>query len=520
MLFPSWGFALLVALLLPIHYLVPKRAQWLVLLAANLVFYSFAGLWAMGFLLLTVASVYGTGLLLDRNLTRQKQTIEQHRAEWSKEQRKALRQTCERQRKGLVALCLVLNFGILFCMKYLGGMLRPFAPELADRIVLTMGVSFYTFSTVSYLLDVHRGTIPVEKNPLRLLLFSSFFPLLVQGPISRYGELGKTLFAEKTFSLRPFLRGLLRVAWGYWKKIVIADRLLVAIKVLVADPVTYSGTFVFVGMLLYAACLYADFTGGIDITIGIGEMLGIRITENFRRPYFSKSISEYWRRWHITLGAWFREYVYYPLSVSKPMRSLSRATRPLGVGVSRRVPVYLATLLVWALTGMWHGNSLNFLVWGLLNGILILLSEECAPWYDRFHQRFPTLRSTVVYRIFMVVRTVLLLSVLRMFDCYATVGETVRAFGSMFTTFHSPSVVWQGLLSLGLAPSDYLIACFGVVVLAVVSLLQRKGSIRDRILDRPLWCVTAVLGVIILSLLVFGWYGFGFDAGQFLYNRF
>ena len=169
---------------------------------------------------------------------------------------------------------------------------------------------------------------------------------------------------------------------------------------------------------------------------------------------------------------------------------------------------------------MWHGNSLNFLVWGLLNGILILLSEECAPWYDRFHKRFPTLRSTVVYRIFMVVRTVLLLSVLRMFDCYATVGETVRAFGSMFTTFHSPSVVWQGLLSLGLAPSDYLIACFGVVVLAVVSLLQRKGSIRDRILDRPLWCVTAVLGVIILSLLVFGWYGFGFDAGQFLYNRF
>lgn len=520
MLFPSWGFALFVALLLPIYYLVPKRLQWLVLLAANLVFYAFAGVWAMGFLLLTVLTVYGTARLLDRSLVRQRTTVEAHRQDWDKERRKQVRLRAERQRKGLVALCLVWNFGILFCMKYLGGILAPFAPALADRIVLTMGISFYTFSTVSYLLDVHRGTIPAEKNPLRLLLFSSFFPLLVQGPISRFGPLTETLFSEHRFALRPFLRGLLRVVWGYWKKILIADRLLVAVKALVAAPDTYTGGFVFLGMLLYAACLYADFTGGIDITIGIGEMLGVRIAENFRRPFFSKSISEYWRRWHITLGAWFREYVYYPLSVSAPMRSLSRITRRFGMGVSRRVPVYLATLLVWALTGMWHGNSLNFLVWGLLNGIIILLSEECSPLYSRFHKHFPALRTSVPYRMFAVVRTVLLLSVLRMFDCYATVGETLRAFGSMFTVFYSPSDLVKGMLSLGLKPSDYLIAFLGVVVLAVVSLLQRRGSVRDRILARPPFVVCAVFCALLLSLLVFGWYGFGFDAGQFLYNRF
>lgn len=521
MLFTSWAFAILVAVFVPVYYLVPKKLQWIVLLLANFVFYSFAGLTAVAFLLLTVAAVYAAGRGLDRSKRKQEATLQATKGDWSKEQRKAYRQRMERKRRTLVALCLVFCFGILFTMKFGPAALRLVGLErLGERIVMTMGISFYLFSTVSYLLDVHRGTVPCERNPLRLLLFSSFFPLLVQGPICRYGALTETLFSTHRYDGQRIKSGLLRIAWGYLKKLVVADRLLVAVKTLISAPDTYDGAFVLLLMLLYAACLYADFTGGIDITIGVGELFGVRIAENFLRPYFSKSISEYWRRWHITLGAWFREYLYYPLSVSKPMRWLTRTLRPLGTAVARRVPVYLSTLLVWAITGIWHGSSWNFLVWGLLNGAIILISEECSPLYQRFTKRFPRLRGSWGYRAFTVVRTVLLLSALRLFDCYPSVGQTFRSLGSLFMVWNAPLLFQGGIASLGLSGYDYLAAGMGVVLMFAVSLLGRTRDLRQTILSWRPWAQCAVFAAMIVMILLFGYYGFGFDAGQFIYNRF
>ena len=525
MLFPSWAFLLFLAVLVPVYYLVPKRIQWIVLLLANAVFVCFAGLLGAVFLVVTVITVYAATRAFDALFARQRETLAAMKGTHTKEERKAVRLRFEKKRRLVLIACLIVNFGILFALKY-GAMLgrlsaglfgtRAFGQDLA----LTMGISFYTFSTVGYLLDVYRESIPAEKNPLKLALFTSFFPLLVQGPITRFETVGRQLTKPHAFDGKRFLSASLRIAWGYWKKLIVADRLLVAVKALCARPDVYRGDFIFVEMLLYAACLYADFTGGIDITIGVGEMLGITIEENFRRPYFSKSISEYWRRWHITLGDWFKRYVYYPLSVSKPMRDLSKATRRLGTGVSRRVPVYLATLLVWALTGAWHGSNLTFLVWGLLNGAVILLSEELKPLYARFRKRFPRLTESAFYRGFTVVRTVLLLSSLRILDCYCTVKEAFSSFFSMFTTWNWGAVFRGGIQSLGLSYFDYAIAFCGVVLMFALSTVQRKGAIRPRILKRGAVFSVCVLLVLIGTILLFGRYGFGFDASQFIYNRF
>lgn len=525
MLFTSWAFFLFLAVLMPLYYLVPKRAQWIVLLLADAVFVSAAGVRGAVFLAVTVATVYAATRAFDALFVRQREMVAAMKATHTKEERKKARLGFERKRRAVLIACLAVNVGILFVLKYGAAIGRLSAawfrtPAFGSELTLTMGISFYTFSSIGYLLDVYRETVRAERNPFRLALFISFFPLLVQGPISRFDILGKSLFEPHSFSGKRFLSGALRIAWGYWKKLIVADRLLVAVKALCARPDVYRGSFVFLEMLLYAACLYADFTGGIDITIGVGEWFGVTVEENFFRPYFSKSISEYWRRWHMTLGEWFKRYVYYPLSVSKPMRTLSQRTRVLGTGVSRRLPVYLATILVWALTGIWHGSNWTFLVWGLLNGVVILLSEECKPLYARFRNRFPRLTGSALYRGFTVVRTVLLLSSLRILDCYGSLRDAFSAFFSMFTTWNWGALIHGGIQSLGLSWADYGAAFVGVCCMFALSMAQRKGPIRKRLMARGTVVSVCVLLALIGTILIFGRYGFGFDAGQFIYNRF
>ena len=523
--FASWAFLLFLAVLVPVYYLVPKRIQWIVLLLADAVFVCMAGLWGAVFMVVTVATVYLASRGIDALFVRQRETLAAMKTTHTKEERKVVRLRFEKRRRLVLVAALAVNVGILFVLKY-GAMLGRLSagilhtPAFGQDLALTMGISYYTFSTIGYLLDVFREEIPAEKNPFKLALFTSFFPLLVQGPITRFETVGRSLLAPHAFDGKRFLSASLRIVWGYWKKLIVADRLLVAVRTLCGAPGTYRGGFVLLEMLLYAACLYADFTGGIDITIGVGEMLGVTVEENFLRPYFSKSISEYWRRWHITLGEWFKRYVYYPLSVSKPMRALSKRTRRFGAGISRCVPVYLATILVWALTGAWHGSRLTFLVWGLLNGVVILLSEELKPLYARFHTRFPKLTESAFYRGFTVIRTVLLLSSLRILDCYDTVGKAFSAFFSMFTMWNWGAVLNGGVQSLGLTYTDYAIAFCGVLLMFTLSVVQRRGAIRKRIMARGTVVSVCVLLVLIGTILIFGHYGFGFDASQFIYNRF
>lgn len=386
--------------------------------------------------------------------------------------------------------------------------------------LLPMGVSFYTFQAVGYLIDVYRGTIKAEKNPFKFALFISFFPQLIQGPISRYADLSKSLYEKHNFDAKTVSYGLQRMLWGFFKKMVVADRLMPAVLTIVGDINTYYGAYAFVGMLFYTIQLYADFTGGIDVTIGIGQALGITIQENFQLPYFSKSLKEYWRRWHISMCNWFRDYIFYSLSSSKRMTDIAKfARKKFGNAIGKRVPVYIASFVVWFTTGIWHGASWNFIAWGMANYVVLMVSQELEPLYEKFHVRFHC-KEKRWYGLFEITRTFLLICALNLFDCYSSVFDTFRAFVSMFTTANW-EILWNGaLLELGLTLADYKVVCAGVIMMLAVSLIQNKQKVRNTIASYPYPIRFAIWFGLFLMVLIFGTYGIGYDSGQFIYNQF
>ena len=530
MLFTSYGFILFLSIIVLVYYLVPGKIQWLILLLGSWIFYCFSGWPNLLFLAGTALCTYLCALRLSGLKTEEKVRIDDRRAELEKDVRKALRQREKKRQKNVLALGIVLCIGMLAIVKY-----ADFAISNVNafigltgsehklsylNICLPMGISFYVFQSVGYLIDVYRGKVAAERNFLKYALFVSFFPQLVQGPISRFDELAKELYAEHPFERKAFAFGLQRVLWGFFKKLVIADRLLVAVNTIIDAPEEYKGAYVFAGMIFYAAELYCDFTGGIDITIGIAEMLGIRVTENFCRPYFSKSLKEFWKRWHISMGSWFTDYIFYPVSVSGIMlRITSKAGRKLGMAVSKRISVYISCLIVWTATGFWHGAGWNFVVWGLGNCVILLISQELEPFYRWFHKH-TKFRDKRWWAAFGVVRTLLIVSLLRLFDCYRSVLLTFRMFGSMIGAKNWNVLADGSLLGLGMSAADYIVVLSGILLVFIISLVQRKEAVRVQIsrLSYPLRFVLW-FGLFLL-VLVFGIYGQGYDATQFIYNQF
>ncbi len=527
MLFTSYGFIAFLAVLFVLYYLIPKRFQWLLLLAADIVFYACAGWKGLCFMAATIVVSWAATNLMGASLAKQKAFLKSDEGKaLERAERKAYKKQCEKRRKVIFVLALVADLGILAALKYTNFLITNvnalFSADIAAvDWVLPLGISFYTLQTVSYVIDVYWEKVEPEKNILRVALFTSFFPLLIQGPISRFGDLKDTLFAEHKANFKQISFGLQRILWGYFKKLVIADRLLVAVTALCGDPATYTGAYVFIGAVLYAAELYADFTGGIDITIGVAQVLGIKVKENFIRPYFSRNIAEYWRRWHISMGTWFKDYIFYPLSVAPWLLKLSKSARKkISDGFGRKLSVYVSTIVTWFLTGLWHGAAWNFVVWGLLNAFFILLAEEFKPVSQRFRAKHERLVSGFGYRVFETLRTFLLMCSLRVLDCYRDVEVSFRALGTVFTDFNWGEAFSGALLQLGLTGADYLIAAVGVVIMFAVSCVQEKyGSVREVLWEKPVLCY-AVFFVLAVAVLTFGAYGVGYDAAQFIYNQF
>lgn len=517
MLFTSLNFILFLACLFALYYIIPYKFRWMLLLGFSVIFYASAGLEGLGFMGVTILTTYISAISMGKMLSAQKDYLKAAGKNITREEKKAYKEKTKRKMRLFLIPCLVINFGILALLKYILVGKGFFGIEL----VLPMGISFYTFQTMGYLIDVYRGKVPAEKNIFKSALFTSFFPLIVQGPISDYSRLTQTLYTPERFNAKNFLFGFERILWGYFKKVVIADRLLAAVSTIIGDVNEFSGAYALFGMILYAIQLYADFTGGIDITIGIAQMLGIRVQENFHRPYFSKNITEYWRRWHISLSEWFKEYLFYPISVAKPMLKLSKFAREkFGDAVGKRVPVYISTIFVWFVTGVWHGRGLNFIVWGLGNCVIILISQELSPLYKAFHSRFPSLKRTVSYKSFEILRTIFVLSSLRMLDCYRDVPLTFKMFGSIFTGGKYAELIKGGFLNLGLSVADYVVVALGVLLIFAVSMKQRKAPIRETLYKKPVFVQCAVIAFLILAILILGAYGEGYDASQFIYNQF
>ncbi len=529
MLFTSAAFILFAALTLGLYFLLPRRVQWCVLLVASLVFYAMAGIEYFGFILYTAAVTYLTGFWLQRRADAADAVVEENRGAWDKPTRKAYRTKEKKQRFRILILGLFLGFGLLAVLKYTAFVLEGVngiaslvgsAGVRIPSLLLPLGISFYTFQSMGYLIDVYRKRTRAEKNPAKLLLFVSFFPQILQGPISRFADLGKQLFAEHRFDAFAFRSGLLRVMWGYFKKLVMADTAMIAIRPLLSDPAQYTGAYVFLLILLYSAQIYGDFTGGIDITIGLSEMMGIRLSENFDRPFSSRSTKEYWNRWHITMGTWFTDYVFYPLSVSRPMQALSERGYRIGRGVGLRLPVYLSTIATWFLTGLWHGAGWNFIVWGLLNCLVILVSRELEPLYRRLYRRFPSLEHARPWHAWQAVRTFLLMGLIRSLDCYRDVPTTFYQWGTMLTHWNLPAF-FSGEMPLWglLKPPSLCVLLCSIVLTFFVSRVGKEMPVRHRVGKSAVGSTVCICTLLVL-VLIFGSYGIGYDASQFIYTQF
>ncbi|MBQ6621451.1 MAG: MBOAT family protein, partial [Mogibacterium sp.] len=425
MTYTTLAFAAFVIVTAAIYFLFPvKKYQWTVLLAASCFFYLYNSYRYAFFILFTTLTIYAAALRIDRIGQESKATVKAKKAEWSKEERKAYKAQMESRSKRILALTLVVNFGILVFLKYynfLAGGLNTLIAGQAEaasgglpifKLFLPLGISFYTFQSTGYLIDVHRGNVQAERNLGKLALFISFFPQIIQGPISTFGQLQEQLTRENKLTWENFKLGSELILWGMFKKLIIADRAVTAINSVTADYTQYTGTVILFIALLYALQLYADFSGGIDISRGVCRILGIDLMQNFRQPYFSKSINEYWRRWHISLGGWMKNYVFYTLAMSETFLNASKKMKasrfgqtPAGAHISKVLPTSIASVIVFFLVGIWHGPNSRYVAFGVWNGGIIMISMLLKPLADKWISALHLKADSFLWRLVQMLRT-------------------------------------------------------------------------------------------------------------------
>ena len=337
-----------------------------------------------------------------------------------------------------------------------------------------------------------------------IAVYITMFPQLIAGPIVRYQDIENQLNG-RTPDADDFREGIPMFVKGFFKKVVLANVIgSLHTQILAMGMSNISAMTAWLGALAYTLQIFNDFSGYSDMAIGLGRMLGFEFPKNFDRPYASGSVTEFWRRWHISLGTWFREYVYIPLGGNRK-------------GVKRQI---INLLIVWALTGLWHGAAWNFIVWGLMNFVVIMVSQELEPLYEKFHKRF-SVKGKVPYEAFQILRTFLLMSCIRMFDCYRDVPLTFKMVGTMFTKFNIGELFNGSLLSIGLSVADYVVLIVGFIVVFTVSLFKvRVGNVRTVLLQKPPIVYFGIMAVMIMLIIVFGAYGIGYDSSQFIYNQF
>ena len=451
----SLGFLLFAAVTVAAYYALPLRLRPGWLLMASVFFYLCADVRCGLFLLLSIVSCYAAALLMQRT----------------------------RHKKLLLLLALALNLGLMAALKLLPWLMAQAVEDGRLRLLYPLGLSFYSLQAAGYVIDVYRGKIEPEQKLWRFALFMSFFPIVSQGPISRYDQLSPQLYEGHAIDAENLAYGAQLALWGYFKKLVVADRAGLLVDLVYDTPGRYAGLAVCVAATLYTLQLYADFSGCVDICRGIARMLGIDVIENFRRPLFSQSIAEFWRRWHISLGAFLRDYLYFPLGGSRK----GRARKALN------------TLAVFAVSGLWHGAGLNFLFWGLFNGACIVLGGATIKARDAFWHRIGVKKPPRFLRqlgcFFLVVLG---------FHFFRAQG-LAAGLRMLLDALHG----FDGSLPELLDLKDTLVLCLGLGLMLLVSALALRLPLR--------WALWLAL---LMTVLIFGVYGPGYDKAQFIYMGF
>lgn len=504
------------------YQLAPRRARWAVLLAASYAFFWVLSGPLVVFVIASTVSIWAAGLALDALASRRAADL----ARQGVDRRRARRLWGRRMRLALV-VGVGVNLGILGVLKYAGFVCELLAPlgcalPPAPSIGLPIGISFYTLQAVSYVVDVYRGSSRADRNLARLALYLAFFPQIMEGPICRYDQTASALWAGEPVTAQGLFSGGARMLWGVTKRMVVANRLNLFVQTVFGDPGSYDGGMVALAAALYTLQLYCDFSGTMDVACGMGRVFGVSLPENFRQPFFSRTASEFWQRWHITLGAWFRDYVFYPVSLSGPVKRLtSSARRALGNRVGPAAASGVALLCVWLGNGLWHGAGTQYLLFGLYYFVLIWAGGLLAPASEAVCARMGVARDGALWHAFQHVRTLLVVVagelLFRSSSAVEGLGLLVRAT----LGFRASSLVDGTALSAGMDAADFVVTGAFVVALLVVGVLRERGA-------RPLEAVWrrgavarwAVCCALIVTTVVFGAYGAGYVPVDPMYASF
>lgn len=545
MSYTTLKFLFFVAVVFAAYFLFPvKKYKWTVLLAASYYFYLLTGYKYAAYILFTTATTYAGALWMDRIAQRAKLTLEENKKLWDRDQKKTFKAGIKKRRQAIATATVVVNLGILGFLKYynffagslndvLGGFGVSFSvPTL--QLILPLGISFYTFQSMGYVIDVYREKVQAERNFFKIALFVSFFPQIIQGPIGLYDPLAKQLYEPHSFDFTRLKHGCMLMLWGYVKKMVIADRAVIPLTYVIDNYGTFGGTALTFTILLYALQLYVDFSGGIDITRGVAQVLGIDMAENFRRPYFSRTINEYWRRWHMSLGAWMREYVFYPIALSKTFLNVSKKMKKskfgataFGAHVSKVLATSFASLIVFFLVGVWHGANWKYVGFGLWNGGIIMLSTILEPTFESWTKVLKINTENFFFRLFQMARTFIVVLIGYVFDVAPDFWSAIITLKKMIldqnwaegiAQYTAMDIGWQNFDGY-----DWGVLAVSTVILFFISLIQEKndGTTIRQLLDRkPFVLRLAVIVTGIMLIAVFGMYGPGFSAAEFVYMQF
>ena len=529
----SIACALFVLGVLALYCVVPKKYRWIVLLLASLLFYYWVGGYYPVYLLCTSAVTYLCALAIHLLQNKASDILQRDKDALSREDKKALKQKFQKKEKAFTAVGIVISIGLLVLFKYTGFItdnLNLLLSGVSDRhipvikLVAPLGISYYTFQTVGYLIDVYRGTVQAQRNPFRYLLFASYFPQIIQGPINRYAQLRETLYQGTIPDFSTIKKAAFLILWGLAKKNVVGDNLNLIVANLLDNPEQTDGLQVFIAVMVYGVQLYADFSGYMDIVRGISMLFGVEIARNFERPYFSKSLAEHWRRWHITLGEWMRDYVFYSVLRSALFTKIAKKKRDKAAKKAVSACLTAAALfVVWLMMGIWHGASWNFIIFGLGNGAIIIFSffMETYGVYARVLQTLHISETSRGLKWFRVARTYVIKALLSCFFFCSSIPDVLLMFRKMATDLvHIPSGIsylFPGLSAYGLPTlAVTLLMC---AALLAVSLLSRSRDLLSE-LSAKRWWVQAALMVLLFCVSVYFKVSQQGISGVFIYEIF
>lgn len=389
-------------------------------------------------------------------------------------------------------------------------------------IIVPLGISYYTLSAVGYLLDIFWRKAKPEKNFINLLVAMTYFPHIVQGPISKYDKLLQQFSNIPKLDYTRVCNGLQLMLWGYLKKMVIADRLIVYTQAVFADLGSFGGIEVFLAVIMSGIQLYADFSGCMDIVIGIAEVMGIELDRNFRQPFFSKSASEFWTRWHMTLSAWTKSYIYLPIAMSpKFMKTVRNLKKKNKKWLSSFINSFVPLISVWLFTGLWHGTGTDYIMWGMYWCALMTISNETSGLVAKISDWLKIDRSKHYFRYWQYIRTYFIFSVGKCFTAAGGLAGFVLIFQRMFSSHKLWVLFDESLFTHGLDRKDFYIALVGILVILLVDWAHEAGiKIRQFIAEIPLPVRWVIYLTVIFIVIIYGVYGPGFDASGFAYGEY